>query len=130
MLGRLHMSLEQCKKAYIELSERVFTPRHLITRLGSGSPFFGPRFQTRPLEDEIINIIATALTTTREEAMKVLLKEDENEKRVECKVQVIPRLHNWLQTQSFRFVVSQNNSIKGQPAILRSYRNDLSPLEQ
>jgi hypothetical protein len=33
MLGRLHMTLEECKKAYIQLSKTIFTAKHPTSKV-------------------------------------------------------------------------------------------------
>jgi hypothetical protein len=85
MLGRLKMSLKDCKNAYIRLSESVFTPVNIIQHV-VGFPHLGPKFQTAPLERAIQDILKDALKCTNEGAMRELLKEDEDETKVDCKV--------------------------------------------
>ena len=71
----------------MKLSEKVFTPQNLLAQIITAY-HLGPKFQVVPLEEAILDIISEALKTTKEESMKVLLKEDDNEEKVDCKVLV------------------------------------------
>jgi hypothetical protein len=62
MLGRLRMSVKDCKAAYINLSERAFTKKNFLGRV-TGKFTVGPRFETRPLEDAIKTIIGDEWAT-------------------------------------------------------------------
>lgn len=68
MLGRLRMSIADCKKAYMDLAEEAFTPKNFIGQL-IGKVAVGPEFETAPLENAIKRIIGKDWQT-------MLLKED------------------------------------------------------
>jgi hypothetical protein len=76
MLGRLRMSISDCKEAYTKLSKQAFTKKNVITR-GLEKVRVGPQFETEPLENAIKDIIGPSWRTS-------LMKEDEPE----CKVYV------------------------------------------
>lgn len=44
MLGRLRMSVQECKEAYIALSQSVFTPNNLLER-ALEAYWLGPKIQ-------------------------------------------------------------------------------------
>jgi hypothetical protein len=73
------MSLRDCKEAYIKLSERVFTPVNLIQRVVEWGGL-GPKFETRPLEEAIQDILNDHLKVEGKEAL--LLEKD----GAQCKV--------------------------------------------
>ncbi|KAJ5669542.1 acyl transferase/acyl hydrolase/lysophospholipase [Penicillium macrosclerotiorum] len=56
MLGRLRMSIKDCKAAYENLAQRAFTEKNFIGRV-KGTVTVGPQFETQPLEDAIKSII-------------------------------------------------------------------------
>lgn len=62
MLGRVRMSIRDCKEAYINLAERAFTEKNLfsgaISKVKAGS-----KFQTQPLEDAIKEIVGNEWAT-------------------------------------------------------------------
>jgi hypothetical protein len=68
MLGRLRMSIEECKKAYMDLSVETFTKKNIISQAVE-MVTVGPRFKTGPLETAIKSIIGSKWETT-------LLKDD------------------------------------------------------
>jgi hypothetical protein len=80
MLGRLKMSAEECKQAYLRLSERIFRPK----RTGAGLIHRGKdlwqakgRFDSKELEDAIKETI---------EDCKIASKEWFKEPDASCKV--------------------------------------------
>jgi hypothetical protein len=74
MLGRLRMSIKDCKAAYMRLAERAFTEESLLHR-ARNTVSVGPRFQTEPLEDAIKTIIGKDWETK-------LLKDEDTSCRV------------------------------------------------
>ncbi|KAH8911269.1 hypothetical protein BR93DRAFT_965075 [Coniochaeta sp. PMI_546] len=56
MLGRLKMSISDCKEAYLKFSEQAFTSKNLIAK-ARGKLSVGPRFETSPLEAAIKDLI-------------------------------------------------------------------------
>lgn len=68
MLGRLRMSVADCKKAYMELKEEAFTPNNLVPKI-PGTTAVGPQFKREPLEVTIKRIIG-------DDWQSLLLKED------------------------------------------------------
>lgn len=84
MLGRLRMSIKECKKAYMTLSQRSFTPKNLITRAVQ-FPGLGPKFKTKPIEDAIKDVIESARDRLGVGPDEALLREDD----AECKVFVL-----------------------------------------
>lgn len=76
MLGRLRMSIAECKQAYMDLAEEAFTPKNFFMQKVATATV-GPKFQTKPLEDAIKRIIGDNWQST-------LLKEDDTR----CKVLV------------------------------------------
>jgi hypothetical protein len=69
MLGRLRMSIADCKAAYKDLAEEAFTPKNFIMQLKE-KVAVGPKFKTAPLEAAIRRIIG-------EDWQTMLLKEDD-----------------------------------------------------
>lgn len=65
------MSLEDCKKAYIDLSEKAFTKNNLIVQL-KNKVTVGAQFKTKALEDAIKSIVGN-------EWEKKLLKDKESD---------------------------------------------------
>lgn len=64
MLGRLHMTLEECEDSYLKLSERIFTPtRHWLNIFGQGKDFLQAdgRFDANALETAIKECIRTKM---------------------------------------------------------------------
>jgi len=60
MLGRLRMSIDECEKVYVDLSESIFTPRRSKGNVvGKGFDFVNARgkFSTEALGDSIKDII-------------------------------------------------------------------------
>ncbi|KAI0886641.1 phospholipase [Annulohypoxylon maeteangense] len=98
MLGRLRMSVAECKNAYIGLANKAFTPVNLLQNI-SAKASLGPRFRTEFLESAIKDVIG-------EDWEHELLKED----RARCKV----------------FVAAHIRDIDA-PVCLRSYRNIRQP---
>lgn len=114
MLGRLRMSVEQCKKAYINLAEDAFTKKNLISQIKEKASI-GPQFKTKPLENAIRTIIGAAHENWKEALLQ--------DKRPECKVSVVSSTEFCrLTLPCFRFVVALLQNIT-EPVILRSYRN-------
>jgi len=109
MLGRLRMSLDKCKEAYMNLSQRAFTPKNIISR-AVGSPGLGPKFKVEPLEKAIREILEAARPILGVDPNEALLYEENGP----CKV----------------FVVSHLQNISGHTAIFRSYRNFARPIEK
>jgi hypothetical protein len=50
------MPLDKCKEAYMNLSQRAFTPQNIIS-WAVGSPALGPKFKVEPLEQAIREIL-------------------------------------------------------------------------
>jgi hypothetical protein len=75
------MPLAECKKAYMELSQKAFTPNNIIIR-AVHAPGLGPSFQTGPLEEAIKEIIEKARSHLGVGADEALLREDNSA----CKV--------------------------------------------
>jgi hypothetical protein len=50
------MSLKDCKTAYMELSKKAFTKSNII-KSATRAPGLGPKFETKPLEEAIHDII-------------------------------------------------------------------------
>jgi hypothetical protein len=69
MLGRLRMTIENCKKAYIGLAEEAFTLKNSVARAYNKSTM-GPQFKTGPLEKAIKRTIGKGWESA-------LLKEDD-----------------------------------------------------
>ncbi|KAI9667893.1 MAG: hypothetical protein M1821_000713 [Bathelium mastoideum] len=82
MLGRLRMSIAECKNAYMDLAEKAFTPRNYF-RQKAATVTVGSKFQTKPLEDAIKHIIG-------DNWQSMLLKEDDPE----CKVFVVAHMQD------------------------------------
>ena len=81
MLGRLHMSLAQCKKAYLELAGAAFTPKNRFMQVVE-KVNVGPQYKSKPLEDAIKSTIAKAKDHVKTDPENALLKED----NCSCKV--------------------------------------------
>jgi hypothetical protein len=63
MLGRLHMTLDECEAAYLKLSERIFNPRRRpANMLGRANDLLqaAGRFDTDTLREAIQQIIRDA----------------------------------------------------------------------
>lgn len=71
MLGRLRMSIEECKKAYMDLSKIAFTKKNIASQI-VGKATVGAQFKTEPLEMAIRSIIGDKWDT-------MLLRDDRNE---------------------------------------------------
>ncbi|SPJ72134.1 uncharacterized protein FTOL_01862 [Fusarium torulosum] len=56
ILGRLRLSIPECKKAYLDLSEKAFTPKNFISRKIRVATIRS-KFKTEPLEDTIKSLI-------------------------------------------------------------------------
>lgn len=80
MLGRLRMSLKDCKKAYLELSKKIFTPRRSgFNRLRALNVLqVNGRFDAEVLKEAMVEIIARF----ENEDADALLKDQ----RPQCKV--------------------------------------------
>ncbi|KAH6879001.1 acyl transferase/acyl hydrolase/lysophospholipase [Alternaria rosae] len=98
MLGRLRLSIEECKNAYTNLARNAFTPKNWASSTAA-KVTLGPKFKTAPLEEAIKSLIG-------DNANSELLKENDPV----CKV----------------FVVAHNHKIS-EPVVLRSYRNRRKP---
>lgn len=61
MLGRLRMTLDECQRAYIDLSKTIFTPAHDRANPARAYHFLmaNNRFQTEPLESSIKSTIGS-----------------------------------------------------------------------
>jgi hypothetical protein len=60
MLGRLRMSLDECEKYYLKLSESIFSPaRNEGNVVGRGYDYLqaNARFKAQPLKDTIRKIL-------------------------------------------------------------------------
>ncbi|KAF9630389.1 hypothetical protein BFW01_g951 [Lasiodiplodia theobromae] len=104
MLGRLKMSLEECERAYLDLSREIFTPRkQSYPFIGRGVDLVNAygKFDAKVLENAIKKIIEARSTSPEVE----LLSNPEPE----CKV----------------FVCAiQSSQHDTTPALLRTYKND------
>jgi hypothetical protein len=77
MLGRLRLSIEACKKAYIDLAKKAFTPKNWASS-AVATVTLGAKFKTAPLEESIKSLIG-------DDANSKLLKDDDPA----CKVFVL-----------------------------------------
>ncbi|PMD43710.1 FabD/lysophospholipase-like protein [Hyaloscypha variabilis F] len=109
MLGRLRMPLDKCKEAYMNLSQRAFTPKNIVSKT-IGGPFVGPKFKVEPLEQAIREILEAAGPILNVDPDEALLYEENGP----CKVFVVSHLQNML----------------GNATIFRSYRNGGRPIEK
>jgi len=69
MLGRLHMSIEECKRWYLALAKDAFTPIYSpVNKVGRllGKIQAKPAFDERKLENAIQHIILSALQKDNE----------------------------------------------------------------
>ncbi|EXA53703.1 hypothetical protein FOVG_01433 [Fusarium oxysporum f. sp. pisi HDV247] len=98
MLGRLRLSIPECKKAYMDLSEKAFTPKNFISRQ-IGVATVRSKFWAEPLEDAIKSLIG-------DDWESKLLRDDDPV----CKVFVVSHLQDYTTH-----------------AVLRSYRNFRKP---
>ena len=59
MLGRLRMTIDECEAAYLELLERIFSPKRLKLNPFRASDFFlvNEKFDSDVLKGAIIDII-------------------------------------------------------------------------
>jgi hypothetical protein len=60
MLGRLRMSLDECEAAYLNLSQKIFTPKHSKADIPGRLYDFlqaNGKFDSKPLEDCIKDIL-------------------------------------------------------------------------
>ena len=80
MLGRLHMSVEECIAAYVELSNNVFQKKHYLPVHINGK--LKARFDSTELEKAVRSTVKTQDPGGTEEA---LLK-DPNGSQSQCKV--------------------------------------------
>ncbi|KAG9245803.1 acyl transferase/acyl hydrolase/lysophospholipase [Calycina marina] len=109
MLGRLRMSLDECKTAYTELSGMAFTKRNILERV-SGKPSLGAKFKSKSLDNAILGILEAKKDFLGASSSDALMKDEQKD----CYV----------------FVVSHLENISGTLAILRSYRNLTHPVKQ
>ena len=65
------MSLQDCKKAYIDLSQKAFTKKNILSQARE-KVTVGSKFKTQPLEDAVKLIIG-------KEWQETLLKEDKDD---------------------------------------------------
>jgi Patatin-like phospholipase len=133
MLGRLHMSIDECRKAYRELSDEAFSQKNNRAKPSWTWPWkwkLKARFDSDALERGIKRIIVAALqqrpenqSLSHEELESFLLKE-ENPK---CKVyeQSLPS-HRPLLTAS-RFVTATSAAMPDRTTILANYASDRWP---
>lgn len=56
MLGRLRLSIEECKNAYTNLARNAFTPKNWASSTAA-KVTLGPKFKTAPLEEAIKSLI-------------------------------------------------------------------------
>jgi patatin-like phospholipase/acyl hydrolase len=94
MLGRLRMTIKECRDAYMSLSKEAFQAKNLIIRPGWSWPWrarLQARFDTAALERGIRELIVTALrndpnneSKSDEELAGTLLKDVDSK----CKVYV------------------------------------------
>lgn len=65
MLGRLRMSIADCRKAYKQLSKQAFTPLHskanILARVSGFWNVSGGTFDERELEKAIKSVVASSL---------------------------------------------------------------------
>jgi hypothetical protein len=53
------MSLQECKEAYMTLSRKAFSKKHILVRaVEFAGP--GPKFETKPLEEAIMEVLNRA----------------------------------------------------------------------
>jgi hypothetical protein len=83
MLGRLRMPLKECKETYMALSECAFPEVALSSKVYalSVTSFGNARFG-----EAIGNILDHALANIEKTPMEALLKEDDDHRKVPCKV--------------------------------------------
>jgi hypothetical protein len=84
MLGRLRMSLTDCKEAYMTLSRQAFTPKNIITRTVQ-LPGLSPKFKIKLIANAVKDIIGSAHERLGAGPEEALLKEDD----AACKVFVL-----------------------------------------
>ncbi|KAH0562548.1 hypothetical protein GP486_002769 [Trichoglossum hirsutum] len=116
MLGRLRMSLRDCEKAYLQLSERIFNPkRHSLHAFGKAKDFLmaNGKFDSQALEDAIKEVVVSIAKMPEGE----LLQDPEPE----CKV----KAPDTLADDSYDRCVSTTRVKNSQIAVLRSYENNL-----
>jgi hypothetical protein len=75
------MSLQECKEAYMTLSKKAFLERHILARALEFAEL-GPKFETKPLEEAIMEILDKAREHLGVSPADALLKEDD----AACKV--------------------------------------------
>ncbi len=86
MLGRLHMSIEECIDSYGDFMARIFTNEHGKIGTAANLVFRGAKYGSEDLEEVIKGIVQEQL----HDANATLLSDRRDEKcRKECKVQVI-----------------------------------------
>jgi hypothetical protein len=69
------MPLDKCKEAYMNLSQRAFTPKNMFSK-AVGGPFIGPSFKAEPLEQAIREILEAAGPTLGVGPEEALLYEE------------------------------------------------------
>jgi predicted acylesterase/phospholipase RssA len=115
MLGRLRMSLDQCERAYLTLSEKIFTPKRSKRQfIGRAKDFLlaNGRFDAEVLEAAMKECIGEF------ESTDALLKDPNSP----CKVSVFS-FHSIIQPLHVdRFVVTTRES-NAALALIRSYNN-------
>ncbi|KAH0553145.1 hypothetical protein GP486_006670 [Trichoglossum hirsutum] len=81
MLGRLHMTLEECKKAYIQLSKTIFTARHPRSKV-IRKPYdlwnVNSKFDSTALEAAIKTEIGRKLSSSSKPEDELLSDQDES----------------------------------------------------
>ncbi|KFY41719.1 hypothetical protein V494_02825 [Pseudogymnoascus sp. VKM F-4513 (FW-928)] len=93
MLGRLRMSIADCRKAYEEISKQAFTPLHSkanIVASAFGLWKVGSTFDEKELEKAIKDVIKVSMKHGDSDPYQALLHEDEaaDETKRACKVLV------------------------------------------
>ena len=80
MLGRLRMTMSECRAAYENLSEKAFTPVHSKAHIvAAGRAFWkgSATFDVTKLESAIRQVLAENQQNIQNHPLKALLKEDE-----------------------------------------------------
>ncbi|KFY16292.1 hypothetical protein V492_01439 [Pseudogymnoascus sp. VKM F-4246] len=93
MLGRLRMSIADCRKAYEEISKQAFTPLHSKANVVASAFGFwkvGSTFDEKELEKAIKDVIEVSMKHGDSDPYKALLHENEeaDETKRACKVLV------------------------------------------
>lgn len=125
MLGRLHMSVDECIAAYVDFSKAASEPK-----VWKENAFMRPRFRTAPGEQVIQNIVR------KERASNPRLDASMRDPDPPCKV-LVTSIHlnpglllfwpaNSRYNNEYRFVVTSQASTNS-PVLLRSYDNPKFP---